>query len=156
MVNGRLSFERINMKLSDKGRALLIQLEGKRNHVYEDVAGLKTIGVGHLLKPGEIMSYLTDDKIEDLLDKDLLEFEANVDNYVEVQLTQNEFDAMVIFAFNVGINAFRKSTLLKVINRSEFAEVPKQLMRWNKAGGKVISGLTNRRKAEIKLWEGVV
>ena len=143
------------MKLSDKGRALLVELEGKRNHVYEDVAGLKTIGVGHLLKPGETWSYLTDDHIDDLLDKDLLEFEAAVDVCIDVPLDQHEFDALVIFAFNIGVNAFRKSTLRQVINRSEFAEVPRQLMRWNKAGGKVIAGLTNRRKAEIKLWEGV-
>jgi len=143
------------MKLSDKGRALLIQLEGKRNHVYEDVAGLKTIGVGHLLKPGEDMAYLTDEQVEELMTKDIAQFELAVNRFVRVKLAQNEFDALVIFVFNVGIDAFCKSTLLKLINRSEFAEVSKQLMRWNKSGGKVVAGLTNRRKAEIKLWEGV-
>ncbi|MBP9869897.1 MAG: lysozyme [Nitrosomonas sp.] len=143
------------MKLSDKGRALLIELEGKRNHAYQDVVGLRTIGVGHLIKPGEDMAYLTDEQVDELLTKDLLDFEVAVDVCVDVKLNQNEFDALVIFAFNVGKEAFRKSTLRQVINRSEFAEVPKQLMRWNKSGGKVVAGLTNRRKKEIEIWEGV-
>jgi GH24 family phage-related lysozyme (muramidase) len=143
------------MKLSDKGRALLIELEGKRNHVYEDVAGLKTIGVGHLLKPGEDITYLTDEQVEELLTKDIAQFELAVNRFVNVKLNQNEFDSLVIFVFNVGIDAFYKSTLLKLINLSEFVGVPDQLMRWNKAGGKVVAGLTNRRKKEIKLWEGV-
>jgi lysozyme len=143
------------MKLSEKGRALLIELEGKRNHVYEDVAGLKTIGVGHLLKPGETMTELTDLEVDELLIKDIAQFELAVNRFVRTKLTQNEFDTLVIFTFNVGIDAFCKSTLLKVLNRSEFAEVPNQIMRWNKAGGKVVAGLTNRRKKEIELWKGV-
>jgi lysozyme len=143
------------MKLSEKGRALLIELEGKRNHIYEDVAGLKTIGVGHLLKPGEDMTDLTDEQVDELLTKDLEIFERLVFGAVIAKINQAQFDALVIFAFNVGAGAFLKSTLRQVINRSEFDQVPYQLMRWNKAGGKVVAGLTNRRKAEIKLWEGV-
>lgn len=142
------------MKLSEKGRALLIELEGKRNHVYEDVAGLKTIGVGHLLKLGETMTEITDDQINDLLSSDLVRFERTVNNAVKVELNQSRFDALVIFVFNIGVFAFLKSTLLKNLNRSQYDNIPAQIMRWNKAGGKVSEGLTNRRKAEIKLWEG--
>lgn len=142
------------MKLSEKGRALLIQLEGKRNHVYEDVAGLKTIGVGHLLKPGESMTVLTDEQVDELLTKDLDRFERVVSMRVYVPMNQQQFDALVIFAFNVGAVAFLKSTLLNVLNHGDYENVPDQLMRWNKAGGKVVAGLTNRRQAEVKLWEG--
>ena len=143
------------MKLSDKGRALLILLEGKRNHVYEDVAGLQTIGVGHLLKPGEDMAYLTDEQVDDLLDDDLNKFEWAVTVKVHVPLIQHQFDALVIFAFNVGVAAFATSTLLKRLNAGDYESVADQLMRWNKSGGKVVAGLTNRRKKEIELWEGV-
>lgn len=143
------------MKLSGKGRALLIELEGKRNHVYEDVAGLNTIGVGHLLKPGESMTYLIDEQVGHLLSDDLEIFEKSVNALVKSPIYQCQFDALVIFAFNVGIGAFSSSTLLKVLNHGDYENVPDQLMRWNKAGGKVVAGLTNRRKAEIKLWEGI-
>lgn len=143
------------MKLSEKGRALLIELEGKRNHVYEDVAGLKTIGVGHLLKPGEDTGPLSDEEIFDLLEADLLPFERRISRDVIVILDQCQFDALVIFAFNVGINAFKNSTLLKVLNHGDYENVPDQLMRWNKSGGKVVAGLTNRRKAEVDMWRGV-
>lgn len=143
------------MKLSEKGRALLIELEGKSNHVYEDVAGLKTIGVGHLLRYGEHMTYLNDQQIDNLLSDDLAIFEKSINTLVRVPVDQDQFDALVIFAFNVGIGAFSGSTLLKVLNHGDYENVPDQLMRWNKDGGKVIAGLTNRRKAEIQLWEGV-
>lgn len=144
------------MKLSEKGRALLIELEGKRNHVYEDVAGLKTIGVGHLLKPWESMTELSDKEIDDLLTQDLGRFEKAVKTFVHVDINQSQFDALVIFAFNVGEAAFLKSTLLKDLNSGFYDHVPYQLMRWNKAGGKVVAGLTNRRKAEVDMWNGVV
>ena len=143
------------MRLSHKGRALLTQMEGKSNHVYEDVAGFKTIGIGHLLKLGETMTYLTDEQIDDLLDDDLSKFELAVTIGVHVPLTQHQFDALVIFAFNVGVTAFSTSTLVKKLNAGDYNSVPSQLMRWNKAGGKVVSGLTNRRKKEIELWEGI-
>jgi len=143
------------MKLSEKGRALLIKLEGKRNHVYEDVAGLKTIGVGHLLKPGETMEYLTDAEIDKLLTNDLQTFERTINERVTVPLTQDQFDALVIFMFNIGWPAFLRSTLFKVLNHGDYENVPDQLMRWNKAGGKVVAGLTNRRKAEVDMWNGV-
>lgn len=144
------------MKLSEKGRELLIELEGKRNHAYQDVAGLKTIGVGHLIKPGEDMEYLTDEQVDELLTHDLNLFESVVNTLVDVSIDQCQFDALVIFAFNVGLKAFSGSTLLKVLNHGDYENVPDQLMRWNKAGGKIVAGLTNRRDKEIKMWNGDV
>lgn len=144
------------MKLSEKGRELLVELEGKRNHSYQDVAGLKTIGVGHLIKPGEDMEYLTDEQVDELLTHDLSLFEGVVNTLVDVSIDQCQFDALVIFAFNVGLKAFSGSTLLKVLNHGDYDNVPDQLMRWNKAGGKIVAGLTHRRDKEIELWKGNV
>jgi lysozyme len=140
--------------------------EGKRNKVYDDSAGLPTIGVGHLLTQeenssgkitinGQPIDYslgLTDQQVMDLLAQDLVRFEQVVQNEVRVDLNQNQFDALVSFSFNVGTQAFKNSTLLKVLNDGLYEEVPDQLRRWVKAGGKTVQGLVNRRENEINLW----
>ena len=94
---------------------------------------------------------------EALLADDLRRFSAGVAGRVGVNLTNNQFNALVSFAFNVGIGAFAASTLLKVVNRKEFYLVPSEMRRWNKGtvNGKrrVLAGLTRRREAEAKLWQ---
>lgn len=142
-----------NLKLSDKGRDLIIKFEGKRNEVYLDSAGLKTIGIGHLIKDSENFSQkLTDDEVYALFNKDISIFEGAVNNLVKVKLNQNQFDALVSFSFNVGVNAFAQSTLLIMLNAGNYLGASNQFPRWNKAGGKVIQGLTNRRLAEQALF----
>lgn len=155
------------MKMSDKGRQLLTQWEGKKSKVYQDSAGLPTIGVGHLLTKDELSSGkililgmatryeegLSDVAIDGLLRQDLVGAEAAVSTGIEALLSQSQFDALVSFVFNVGRQAFMSSTLRKVLNAGKFVEVPTQLRRWNRAGGKVVTGLVNRREAEIKLFE---
>ncbi len=155
------------MKKSEHGTQLLAEWEGFRNEVYDDAAGLPTIGVGHLLTKnerdsgkiiikGQAVDYsqgLSDQEVIDLLAQDLERFEAAVNDAVQVALNQNQFDALVSFAFNVGTHAFKSSTLLKKLNQGLYDEVPAQLRRWNKAGGKVIQGLVNRREKEIALWQ---
>ncbi len=155
------------MKKSEHGTQLLAEWEGFRNEVYDDAAGLPTIGVGHLLTKnerdsgkiiikGQAVDYtqgLSDQEVLDLLAQDLERFEAAVNDAVQVALNQNQFDALVSFAFNVGTQAFKSSTLLKKLNQGLHDEVPAQLRRWNKAGGKVIQGLINRREKEIGLWQ---
>ena len=145
---------------------LLVQLEGLSNKVYFDTANKKTIGVGHLLTPDELLTSkikirgkhidyslgLTTKQCHDLCRQDLERYCEAVEDSMEVDLTQNEFDALVMFCFNVGIDAFKKSTLLKLLNQGDYKSVPEQLMRWTKAGGKQSNGLINRRKAEIMLW----
>ncbi len=157
------------MKMSDRGRELLTQWEGKSAKVYKDSAGLPTIGVGHLLTKDELASGkililgvstkysegLTTSQIDQLLVQDLAGAEGAVNSGVEAALTQNQFDALVSFVFNVGRTAFYNSTLRKVLNAGKYREVPNQLRRWNRAGGVVIAGLSNRRENEIKLFEGV-
>ena len=154
------------MQMSENGQKLLAQWEGKRNKVYDDSAGLPTIGVGHLLTQeenstgkitinGQAIDYsqgLTDQQVMDLLAQDLVRFEQAVQNEVRVDLNQNQFDALVSFSFNVGTQAFKNSTLLKVLNDGQYDEVPNQLRRWVKAGGKTVQGLVNRRENEINLW----
>jgi len=147
----------------------LAEWEGVRNTVYNDVAELPTIGVGHLLTQDEIDSGkifirgqavvyrqgLSDQQVLDLLAQDLERFEEAVQGAVQVVLNQDQFDALVSFAFNTGVQAFIKSTLLKELNKGHYDEVPTQLRRWVKAGGQTVQGLVNRREKEIKLWNGL-
>ena len=157
------------MKLSDKSKKLLMEWEGFKGEMYKDSAGLATIGVGHLLTQEELALYevalddgsrvkfdggLTDEQVLSLLAVDMRRFEKAVTDAVTVSLTQNQCDALVIFCFNVGISAFRGSTLLKVLNQGRFSEVPGELRKWSKARGVVIQGLVNRREKEIGLWNG--
>lgn len=145
---------------------LLVQLEGLSNKVYFDTVNKKTIGVGHLLTPDELLTSkikirgkhidyslgLTTKQCMDLCMQDLDRYCEAVDSVIKVDLNENQFDALVIFCFNVGIDAFKRSTLLKLLNDGDYKSVPEQLMRWTKAGGKQSNGLINRRKAEIMLW----
>jgi len=156
------------MQMSENGLELLKQWEGFELKVYKDSAGLLTIGVGHLLTKSELSSGkivingvtvkyangLTEQQALDLLSQDVQPAENTVNTNVKVPLTQNQFDALVSFTFNVGGGAFKGSTLLKVLNQKQYTEVPAQLLRWTRAGGKVVQGLLNRRQNEIKLWNG--
>jgi lysozyme len=156
----------MNLMMSEHGRRLLAHWEGFERNVYLDVAGLPTIGVGHLLTKDELSSEriviggdpidytlgLTDEQVYDLLGQDLERFERVVNDSVEPDLAQHQFDALVSFAFNVGGGAFRQSTLLKRLNARDFADVPSQLRRWIRSGGRIVQGLVNRRENEIKLW----
>ena len=155
------------MKMSSGGLAVLIGLEGKRGRVYKDAVGLLTIGVGHLLTKSELTSGkihingipvrweggITDAQITDLLIQDLKEFEQTV-SIACPSISQSQFDALVSFSFNVGRKAFLNSTLLKVVQAGRYADVPAQFRRWVYGGGKVITGLANRRETEISMWEG--
>ncbi len=87
-----------------------------------------------------------------LLKQDLAVFESGVNNLVKVELKQCQFDALVSFSFNVGIGAFSTSTLLKKLNQKAYGEAANQFLRWNKAGGKILAGLTRRREAEKSLF----
>jgi lysozyme len=158
----------MTMKISENAKKLLAEWEGFETQVYRDVAGLPTIGVGHLLTQderssgkitinGQTVRYgngITKQQVYDLLDQDLDRFEDAVNKRVKVPLEQNQFDALVSFSFNVGIGAFKNSTLLKRLNKRDYAEVPNQLRRWNRSGGQVVRGLVNRREHEIQLWNG--
>lgn len=91
-------------------------------------------------------------KAEDILLKDLTQYENAVSTNVKVALKDNQFAALVSFTYNVGIGNFLKSTLLKKLNKGGYSSVPSELMKWTKAGGKSLQGLSNRRSAEAGLW----
>ena len=158
------------MQMSKHGLGLLEKWEGFELNVYKDSAGLPTIGVGHLLTKSELTSGkividgvpvkysdgLTNQQVLDLLSQDVKPAEQSVNNGVKVALDQNQFDALVSFTFNVGVGAFTASTLLKVLNQKQYAEVPTQFLRWVRSGGQVVQGLLNRRQNEISLWNSEV
>lgn len=142
------------MRISQKGRDFIREFEGLETTAYQDVVGIWTIGVGHTgpeVKKGMV---ITESAAMDILSKDLEKFETGVMKAVKVTLTQNQFDALVSFSFNVGLGNLQSSTLLRMLNSGDYTSVPAQLMRWNKAGGKEVAGLTRRRAAEGELWKG--
>jgi lysozyme len=150
------------MQISEKGLSLLKTWEqgssgGFSPTIYSCSAGKRTIGYGHVIEPHEdIKEPISEATAEELLKEDITWAEDAVNRYVKVQLTQNQFNALVCFVFNIGVGNFEKSTLLSFINKELFYKVPEQFLRWNKitvnSVKKVSIGLTNRRKAEIALW----
>jgi lysozyme len=139
------------VNISDKGLELIKAHEGLRLRAYICPAGVWTIGYGHT---GDVEP---DDEIDEArateyLRYDVMGAEECVNHFVNVPLTQGQFDALVSFVFNVGPNAFRNSTMLKLINSGNFEAAGTQFGRWNKGGGKVLSGLTKRRQEESELF----
>ena len=142
-----------NCVVSDAGLTLVKHFEGYSPIVYEDAAGYPTIGFGHLIEPGEkIQEPLLGDAAERLLQEDIAPKAAAVNARVAVPLFQGQFDAVVSWTYNLGEGALKSSTMLKKINAAQHKEVPTQIKRWNKAGGKVLKGLERRREAEAALY----
>ncbi|MBB3977358.1 GH24 family phage-related lysozyme (muramidase) [Rhizobium azooxidifex] len=115
-----------------------------------------TIGVGHTSAAGPPKVVrgmkITAAESDEILSRDLKTFEAGVRSAVKVPLNQNEFDALVSLAFNIGVSAFSKSTLVKKLNAGDRAGAADQFIVWNKAGGRVLKGLVNRRASERALF----
>ena len=144
------------MKTGPKGIKLLKSFEGWRAKAYRDSVGVLTIGYGHTSMAGPPTvkpdMTITKEEGEAILKRDLRVYEKAVNDAVRVELSQEQFDALVSFCYNVGGGNFRKSSVLRCVNRRDFDSVPAKLMLWNKAGGKVLRGLTRRRAAEGELF----
>ena len=97
---------------------------------------------------------ITQEQAEQMLLDELKEYENYINELVVVDLSQNQFDALVSWVYNLGPANLKSSTLLKVLNSGDYAGVPDQIERWNKAGGKVLEGLIRRRQAESSLFCG--
>lgn len=141
------------MQTGKRGLKLIKSFEGLELKAYKDVVGVWTIGYGstHYVKEGQELA--NEEAAEELLAKDLTQYENVVNRAVRVQINQNQFDALVSFTYNLGGGALRKSTLLKKINReADYLQIKKEFLRWNRAGGRVLNGLVRRRKAEAKLF----
>ena len=141
------------MNISQEGLGLIKKFEGCELNSYKCAAGVWTIGYGSTHGIEEGMS-ISKSRAEELLLEDISEFEDHVMNNVKVSLNQNQFDAMVSWTFNLGAGNLKSSTLLKVLNGNDYEDVPEQIKRWNKAGGKVLEGLIRRREAEALLFAG--
>lgn len=139
------------MNISDKGLDLIRRHEGCRLTAYRDSVGVWTIGYGNTtdVDPG---TTITQAEAELRLKEDAHHAETCVNNCVSVPLTQNEFDALVSFVFNLGCGALTGSTLLRKLNDSDFDGAAAQFEHWNHAGGRVLAGLTTRRTAERELF----
>jgi lysozyme len=139
-------------KTNAAGIALIKANEGLRLTPYRDVAELWTIGYGHKLNHAPDPNWqISEQDAEDILRRDLELFETGVSKMVTVPLTDNQFAALVAFTFNVGLGAFSKSTMLRLLNEGSPA-VAHEFDRWNKVDGNVVLGLVHRRQAEKDLF----
>lgn len=146
------------MKLNDKGYDLIKRFEGYSDRPYKCPAGISTIGYGNTYYPNGTKVKITDKQITKEYANEILahtadEFAADVLKLVKTNITVNQLNALTSFAYNVGIANLQKSTLLKLVNiNPNDAMIAKEFLKWNKAAGKELKGLTNRRIAESALY----
>ena len=145
-----------SMSVSNKGVDLICELEGKRLAAYDDGVGVWTIGFGTIKYPNGVRVKKGDtctlEQAKEYMRHDLIEFEHTVNSSVKVPLNQNQFDALVSLAYNIGSNAFKSSTLVKKLNTGDYQGAADQFDVWVNAGGKRIQGLVNRRDREKLLF----
>lgn len=139
-------------RISKAGLELIQRFEGLRLAAYRDAVGVWTIGWGHTrtVRPG---MKITRAEAEALLKEDVARFELCVESAVGRMINQNQYDALVSFAFNVGCSAMRRSTLVRKLRAGDELGAANEFGRWDKAGGRVLAGLTRRRAAERELFE---
>ncbi|MEG2553636.1 MAG: lysozyme [Hafnia sp.] len=144
------------MEMSKNGLALLKSFEGCELTAYQDSVGVWTIGYGWTQpvngKPVSKGMTITQDTADSLLCSGVVQYEKGVTGLVKVEVNQNQFDALVDFAYNLGVKALEGSTLLKKLNAGDYAGAADEFPKWNKAGGKVLNGLVKRRAAERSLF----
>lgn len=139
------------MRTSDHGVELIKQFEGLRLHAYLDSVGVPTIGYGST-SGVELGDTITPEGAERLLREDLREAESAIDHLVTVPLSQNQFDALASFVFNVGHGNLASSTLLRKLNAGDYDGAAEEFPKWRYAGGQVLAGLERRRRAEAELF----
>lgn len=142
------------MKLSANGKKLIQSYEGLRLTAYKAVPTEKyfTIGYGHYGSDVKEGQTITKTEANNLFKKDIERFEKGVNDLVKVKINQNQYDALVSFAYNCGLGNLKSSTLLKLVNEKQFKKAGLEFPRWNKSGGRVLKGLTKRRKEEQQLF----
>ena len=148
------------MNVSKAGIALIKHHEGVRSRPYRCPANLWTVGVGHLIGDGKLLpdSYnrtFTQEEIDGILKSDLRRFELGISKMLpNVPLRQCEFDCLVSFAFNLGLGTFQRSTLRQALLRGDKKAAMESLVKYCRAGGKILRGLQTRRLDEKALFEG--
>ena len=141
------------MEYSGTGLALTEKEEGCKLTAYKDSGGVLTIGYGHTggVTPGMV---ITQEQANEYLQEDVQSSVDAVNRLVHIPLSQNEFDALVDFVYNVGAGAFASSTMLRLINRNNLTEAANEFEKWDFCGGRVVTGLLNRRIEEEKEFNG--
>ena len=154
------------MNFSKKGAETLKQLEGFRDKPYKDKAGHLTIGYGHKVKKGEVFSFISKEAAEKLMFDDVKPFETFLNTHLKVNLTQNQFDALIIFIYNIGDGAFLKSDVFRNLKDRKFEDATKPWSKWinvseyvaNPTTGHMekilvpVDGLIKRRAVEITMF----
>jgi lysozyme len=145
------------MKTSPNGLQLIRKYEGYKSTPYRCPAGLYTVGYGHVIGnglqlPDEWNRTLSLGEINELLRTDLARFERGVLRYCPVYLTQFEFDALVSFAYNLGVGTLQRSTLRQKILRNNKKGAASEILKYDKVGGRPLKGLTRRRIAEYRMF----
>jgi|TARA_R110001606_G_scaffold275072_1_gene423412 lysozyme len=153
MAGKKLKYGENNMQISQEGLSLIKKFEGCELEAYKCAAGVWTIGYGST-KGVKSEDTITQEEADQLLLHEMAEYEGYVNDMVKVDLNQNQFDSLVSWVFNLGPSNLSSSTLLTRINNKDWKDVPNQIKRWNKAGGKTLQGLIRRRDAEALLFEG--
>lgn len=153
--------EEFSYQVSDDAVELAKHHEGFRARAYLDPIGIPTIGYGltrYFHRPGNVKvrmgDFITEDEAAYALQYVMQSFIDQVADVITVELDQHQVDALASFIYNIGVTNFRNSTMLRLINAGDFDGAAKQFPRWNKAGGKVLPGLTRRRNDEMMLFMG--
>ena len=150
-----------NVKASKEAIKLIRHHEGVRNKPYQCPAKLWTVGIGHLIGDGKTLppewnKTFTNEEIDGILKSDLNRFELGVSKMLpNVPLRQHEFDAIISFCFNLGLGCFQRSTIRQALLRGDKEQAMESLVKYCRAGGKILKGLQNRRLDERKLFLGV-
>lgn len=147
----------MNRRINQAGLDLVKLFEGIKLKPYLDGGGVATIGIGTTeYEDGRKVTLndtaISKERANDLLSHFLIKFCSAVESNVKVELTDNQFSALVVFCYNVGSSAFLKSTLLKKLNKYDVEGASNEFLRWDKDNGVVVKGLTRRRKAERDLF----
>lgn len=140
------------MRISENGKIFIKNFEGLRLKAYKCPAGVWTIGYGHTGSDVKENMIITKEQAENLFNLDILVHSNNVSKLVRVNLTQNQFDALVSFEYNVGYGNFLKSTLLKKLNAKDYTGASQEFEKWVYSNKKRIDGLVKRRQKEKELF----
>ena len=147
------------MKVSSKGLELIKEFEGFSSVAYLCSAKKATIGYGNTFwedgTPVKIGDQISKERAETLLKHVVDNFSVAVEVDIKIEVSQNQFDAMVSLAYNIGLGAFKNSTLLRQLNRGNFVGASQEFLRWDKSNGKPLPGLTRRREREKMLFDSL-
>jgi lysozyme len=146
------------MNISENGVNLIKKWEGFKSKAYRDSVGIWTVGYGQTGHNINSNTKITLEEAENFLINHLKNVEDVINNRVKVPITQNQFDALCSFLYNIGTSKFTEEncTLLRLINQGNYRGAAEEFPKWNRAGGKILQGLTNRRLDERELFLKVV